>query len=237
MRSRKATLAGLKGPFLAGGGLFAAWLGLMAMPKCDRSEPPPRHDAWDAPAATATATRAEYVKTVEPQAPPAPQKLKDLIALTKPVFVDTDNEIDRTGVFFGLAWATMRYPWSELAALPETSFGKFKKDPSAERGKRLCATGLVGEITDATAGGTVGDLPARSLYGGKMAEGTNVITFYAVGSTGGIVQGNTARFCGVATGIYSFPNSLGTTTHSVLASGMFDLPENRKALSAPMPKR
>jgi hypothetical protein len=237
MRSKKVTLAGLRGPFLGGGSILTVWLGLMMMPtSCGRSEPPPLHPAWDAPATTTTAAKAEPAKDVELEIPP-PATLAELIALTKPVLTDTENKIDRTGVFFGLAWAKYRYPWSQLAALPETSFGKFKKDPSVERGKRLCATGLIGEITDATAGGTVGELPARSSYGGKLAEGENVITFYAVGSTGSVVQGSTARFCGVATSIYSFPNTLGTTTHSVLASGMFDLPENRKASSAPVPKR
>lgn len=236
MAQRRGWLQVLKGPLLIVGVTIGGCAGLTVMPStCGRSEPPPPHPAWDAAPAPKTAASqrpAKQVERDEPEKPP-PATLADLLALIKPSFVDTENQIDRTGIFFGLAWAKYRYPWSQLDALPETSFGKLKKDPSAERGKRLCATGLVGDITEASPA----EMPKGSIYGGKMAEGANVITFYAVGSTGNIVQGSTARFCGVATGIYSFPNSLGTTTHSVLASGMFDLPENRKAPSAPMPKR
>jgi hypothetical protein len=64
MRSQKTTFAGLQGPFLAGGSILAVWIGLMMMPtSCGRSEPPPPHPAWDAPATTATTKVAPEVAT------------------------------------------------------------------------------------------------------------------------------------------------------------------------------
>jgi hypothetical protein len=61
-----------------------------------------------------------------------------------------------------------------------------------------------------------------------MNGAENLYRFYAVGSTGSIVESSSARFCGVAIGKYDYTNSMGGAGHAVAAVGMFDLPENRK---------
>ncbi len=96
------------------------------------------------------------------------------------------------------------------------------KDPEAELGKRLCWSGSVLDIsTDRAAG--------FPLYLGELVDyNGDILNFYAVGSTGALVERSQARICGIATGTVAYQNTAGGITQTVRVVGMFDLPENRK---------
>lgn len=121
-----------------------------------------------------------------------------------------------------LTWGTHRMSWSDLQRLPETSVGKVRKDVDAERGKRLCRSGNVIEIekVDAKYG--------KYFVGGLLSGSGEIVRFYALRSTGDLVQSSYGRFCGLVTGTDDYENSAGGMSHGVVAIGMFDLPENRK---------
>lgn len=146
--------------------------------------------------------------------------LHDAIAYAKPMMEDTQNKID-TGSAVLVTWAAERMTWAALAAIPETSFPKVMKDSDLERGLRLCGAGRIVQITAEKYEG-------KRLYQGKMMVGSDVYSFYAVGSTGDLVEKSTARFCGIVTGRHSYSNAGGGTTHAARVVGLFDLPENKK---------
>jgi hypothetical protein len=60
-----------------------------------------------------------------------------------------------------------------------------------------------------------------------MTGSVNIVRFYAVGSSGDLVQNRPARFCGAVAGRYSYDNAAGGSTHAVAVVGLFDLPENK----------
>lgn len=118
-------------------------------------------------------------------------------------------------------WSAERLTWAGLSEAPETTFGKVMKDVEAERGKRLCAAGVVIEIE-------VDRKFPRPMYRGGLSSTGGVVRFIAVHSTGELVSRSPARICGAVTGRESYENSGGGTTHAVQVVGIFDLPENRK---------
>jgi hypothetical protein len=70
-----------------------------------------------------------------------------------------------------------------------------------------------------------------------------VLSFIALRSTGQLVDGSKARFCGILTGVTAYPPGKGTPELGYRVVGMFDLPENRhataeasKALSSTEPR-
>jgi len=119
-------------------------------------------------------------------------------------------------------WSAQRLDWNSLSGIPETSRAKVMKDPEAERGKRLCASGTIIEIHSSRRSG-------QTIFsGGINTPSFDVVRFYAVRSTGDLVQRSVARICGVVTGTETYSNSSGGVTHAVFVVGMFDLPENRQ---------
>jgi hypothetical protein len=71
--------------------------------------------------------------------------LPDAIAAARPQMKNTIGRLDPGSVLLSL-WASRHLTWAALEALPETSRALFRKDPEAERGKRLCMAGTVREI-------------------------------------------------------------------------------------------
>jgi hypothetical protein len=146
------------------------------------------------------------------------------VQLLRPMFKDTQDEADPAARALAL-WCTQRLDWNSLSGLPETSRAKVMKDPEPERGKRLCASGTIIEIHNDRSSG-------RSIYsGGINTASFDIVRFYAVKSTGDLVEKSIARICGVVTGTETYSNSAGGVSHAVLVVGMFDLPENRQARS------
>lgn len=71
--------------------------------------------------------------------------LDKAIATAKPEMDDTLDKLDEGSALLTL-WASKYLGWDDLTALPETSPALFRKDPAAERGRRMCATGTITEI-------------------------------------------------------------------------------------------
>lgn len=71
--------------------------------------------------------------------------LKDAIAVARPRMENTVTRVDVGSAFLAL-WASKRLTWDALSELPETSPLMFRKDPDAERGKRLCMAGRIESI-------------------------------------------------------------------------------------------
>jgi hypothetical protein len=146
----------------------------------------------------------------------------EAFAVARTEMADTVNtESPGTAVF--AIWAADHLAWSDIAVTTdETSNALAKKDSDVARGKRLCTSGTVQQIT------VDKSVAPKHLAVGQMDNGNGgFYHFAAVRSTGALVEESWARFCGVVTGLYSFSNLAGGTTISVAIVGMFDLPENR----------
>lgn len=179
------------------------------------------------PAATAT-VQAEPASTIDP----ATKALADFIASlgeektlggaifkTKRLMKDKHNASD-DGADLLVNWmSTHGLNWLELHNMPETSIPKMKKDPDAERGKRICISGTIVEIQR-----------TNGVFAGNIInDAVEVVTFLAAGDTGNLVGNSTAKFCGIATGLFSYSNTAGGTTNAVRVAGAFDLPSNKPA--------
>jgi len=71
--------------------------------------------------------------------------LKDAIEVARPRMENTISRLDVGAALFAI-WASKKLTWDALQALPETTPLLFRKDPDAERGKRLCMSGIVENI-------------------------------------------------------------------------------------------
>lgn len=71
--------------------------------------------------------------------------LAEAIAAARPLMSNAVGRLDLGSALLAV-WASKNLSWRELEALPETTPALFKKDPDAERGKRLCVAGTVLEI-------------------------------------------------------------------------------------------
>jgi hypothetical protein len=71
--------------------------------------------------------------------------LKDAIGVARPRMENTVSRVDVGAALFAI-WASKKLTWEALNELPETSPALFRKDPDAERGKRLCMSGRIENI-------------------------------------------------------------------------------------------
>ena len=158
---------------------------------------------------------------VEEKPAPDAANLNAALAEFKGRFGDQDasDPLPDGLVLFGF-WSLDHLKWSELKALPQTKRTLVMKDSDEERGKGLCVTGRILEIeVEKTEKG-------KFAHAGIISN-MDVTKVVAVGSTGELVEGKTATFCGVVIGKHSYANSGGGQTHTVRLVGMFDLPANR----------
>ena len=133
-----------------------------------------------------------------PVQPPTPASLADVIAATPDLAIDK------------LAAYPLR--WSDVDVASQTTLAKVEKDPKAEQGKRVCAEGQLEKITKA-------ELASRTHYTGTLVtKDGDRVAFVVGGTTGELVKRDTAKLCGVVTGV---------TDGATAVFGMFDLPENR----------
>ena len=133
---------------------------------------------------------------------------------------DFDETQISVGALSLAIWSSENMKWSELQALPTAKYGMVMKESDSERGKKICVTGNVVEISADSSG------PQKVYLGGMADEQFHIYRFIAVGSTGEIVAGSNSRFCGVVTGKNDYSNSAGGVAHAIHLVGMFDLPEN-----------
>lgn len=147
--------------------------------------------------------------------------LEGAIQLAVSMMSDSHNEMPAAAMLIPLWAEKNKINLSMINAVTSTSYGKIMKDSTSERGKRLCISGMVGDIAvDRSAGFPV--------YSGAIVNNNMQVTRYlAMKSTGEIVDGSIAKFCGIVVGKMSYDNAKGGTTHAAYLVGMFDLPENR----------
>lgn len=144
------------------------------------------------------------------------------IVITKPQMSDERDKSSAGAIQLGI-WAMKRMVWSDVGVTKaETRLALVHKDSDEERGKRMCI------------GGSIIQIEVEKTSFGKLNEGllmddsVELVHFIAVGTSGTLVKGSPARFCGVVTGLYDYENSAGGVGHAVDLVGMFDIPENRK---------
>lgn len=181
--------------------------------------PAPKEENAVAYAPSPPRTPAAAAKT-EPEA----DTLATAIARIRPIMSDTSGGVVSDGAR-GLAATMLEQmpPWAELMAVPSTDPKRLMKEPNAERGKRICVSGSIIEIE-------VGHEDGASFAdGGMVTDGGDTVRFAAVGSTGDFVKDSYARFCGIATGKFSYVTVTNETRHAVFVVGMFDLPKNHVA--------
>lgn len=149
--------------------------------------------------------------------------LSEAITQLKPTMGDfVENEIS-TGAALLAFWASEHLTWTDLSTIDKTKYKLVMKDPDAERGKQLCTSGNIVEIQ------VDNSMPngKKIFVGGMYDQAFNIYRFIALGSTGELVSGSKAKFCGIITGKNDYSNSQGGAAHAVHLIGMFDLPENR----------
>jgi hypothetical protein len=173
-------------------------------------------------AAIAPEPAAPVPKEEAPTDRMAAMRYTQAFAYARPLMGDA-VEKDSEGAVLFAAWATKHAVWGDFSVQSdETTFALVQKDSPGAIGKRLCTTGSVVEIhVDHVEGlGPMSEGLTQSYSG-------NLFRFLAVGSTGALVSGSAARFCGVVIGNYDYSNSGGGVGHAVSLVGMFDLPQNR----------
>lgn len=172
---------------------------------------------------------AASVPTVAPTVSPlvavlAKPRLIDAIAFAKPSMADTENDIDLGSVVLA-SWSADDLTWADLQLdiIPATTIGKMHKDSESERGHRLCFGGEIVEIA-------ADKVREKRIFRGRIVNNAlDVVSFIAVGSTGELVAKSNAKFCGITTGLDTYSNAAGGTSHAIRSVGMFDLPGNKKA--------
>lgn len=148
--------------------------------------------------------------------------LREAVASTRMEMSDVQGGDVSTGAAKLAIWGAENMRWADLQEIPTTKYGLVMKDPDAQRGHKLCASGRVIEIeVDRSVPGS------KVFLGGMYDDGGRIYRFVALQSTGEIVADSHARLCGIVTGQQHYPNSAGGVTHAVHLVGLFDLPENR----------
>jgi hypothetical protein len=190
---------------------FAGGSATQTPEKPSASAVPPEPSVPDPPAKAAADTPADAVQKM--------QGLDDAVRYTRPMMSD---EVDKTSLGAALlaVWAQTHLKLSDVnVSKDETSFALVRQSPGAERGKRLCTKGTIMEMeAEQTRWGITNH--------GALSDGKNPVYFIAVGSTGTLSRGSSARFCGIAAGKYDSTSNSGLA-HAIQVVGMFDLPENR----------
>jgi hypothetical protein len=147
-----------------------------------------------------------------------PSTLTDAIAAYRPHMADVARGMGQeipTGTVELLTWMAIMKPSApDISAIPETTFDRFLKDSSGERGKRICVSGSVAGIN-----------LVRGSYtystGSIVARRATVASFYTAADTGKIFRGSKARFCGVGTGVYEYESLAKKTIQSISLVGLF----------------
>jgi hypothetical protein len=133
------------------------------------------------------------------------------IAIARPVFADTTDDLGEGAQLLAI-YAAAKLRWSEVDVPAETTIRDVQTHVELGRGKRLCATGEIRQITRR-------DLGGRTVHVGRLRTGdVDEVAFVAVGTMGDLVDRSSGRLCGVV---------LGTSPAAVSILGMFDLAENR----------
>lgn len=137
---------------------------------------------------------------------------------------DTVGEPSEGALFFAL-WSAEKLRWQDVnVAKNETSIKLVNRDSETEIGKRMCYAGRIVQLARDRSFTEATDKP---VWQGLFVVGRNeLVSFWAAGSAGELVEGSRARLCGVVTGRHAFSNVSGGQTQTVHVVGMFGVPEN-----------
>lgn len=114
-------------------------------------------------------------------------------------------------------WSRKHLAWADVSVKEsETSFGMAMKDVGASRGKRICASGRVDYIRMVD--------PEAKIAVAQITTTAGHYVLYTWLSTGSVVVGSVAKFCGIVIDQTQWAETLAV----VDLLGAFDLPENRK---------
>lgn len=150
------------------------------------------------------------------------KNMHDALAFAKP-FMRDEFETHDLGTLMFWSWSSHHLFWSDVNHKDETSIPLIRKDPSEARGKHYCASGRIIQITT-----NPKDKYSNKSYTGLLLDNSrNLVHFYAVHSSGSLVERSPARICGIVTGVFDYSNSGGGTSHAIKLVGIFDLPENK----------
>jgi hypothetical protein len=121
--------------------------------------------------------------------------------------------------------------WDAVAVTKnETNPRLIIKDPEASLGKRLCVKGFIAEIHKHK-------IEERKMFRGLLGTwGGDILSFWAIGDTGDLVEERTAKFCGVAAGKYVYRSREGKEKDAIEVVGFFDLPTNKPTPPQPGPE-
>lgn len=288
--------------FLAGGAIAALSVGVVAVARSRDTGAAPLPISSAVPSlesmvGAASSARVEVAAGSRRNDILSKATLGEAIEVARPLMVNTNGRLDEGAALLTL-WASKNLTWDQLESLHETTPALFRKDPDAERGKRLCISGEIREIRaektlatrlsddrpspliltatpPSSTGGydSLGTVATAAVSGAppiletpppsedwtlpnggkvfmarlvvkpsdaereatKRANGSSRdvmgVEVIAVKSSGTLVDGSSARACGVLTGV-TLPAagvaSMGTsdvTEHRIV--GLFDLIENR----------
>lgn len=173
-------------------------------------------------------TREEPAQAVAAQ-PAAPSPLDTVMSASsfggayraaQPYISDTTDQVSPGAALLALWMARHGQLRDVLPGLGKVTVKHAKKDIAAARGEPTCVRGTIIQIQR--------DPTAANLHMGLlMTPAGDVVHYFAAGSTGDLVDDDTAKFCGVITGTYAFANVSGGQTQSVQLVGMFDLDRAR----------
>ncbi len=145
------------------------------------------------------------------------QSLVGAIEYVKPHCADTVDE-HALGTVLLTLWSKDKMTAKDVMALPEVSFAAAMKDSEEARGKRLCGTGKVLQISKSVSPAWEGKKVWEGLL---ILPGMRIVKYIAIGETGEIVEDSTATFCGVVTGKHQYQKAGGGFAHSLAVVGVF----------------
>lgn len=212
--------------FIIAGGTFIAMLTALSVGcnEISHQQAPPAssQEQFVVDSTPSVTTTAQSVpKAIEPTSP-VYHSLQEAIDGIKPLMSDERNQFSK-GAGYLLAWSAGHLKLADVKVTKdETSFVLLQKDADEERGKRVCI------------GGSIIEISTSKTQLGKISEGEladvadHIWRFDNVGSSGKLVQGSSARICGVVIGKFDYSGSASNVVHAVQIIGMFDIPENRE---------
>ena len=147
------------------------------------------------------------------------KNIKDMWDICLPFMEDSFDDTNPGTKCVGL-WAGKNLTWNMVSVLTdETNYNLVRKNPDKERGKRLCVSGTIIQISEYK-----NSISNEGLL--RNASG-KLYNFNNVKSSGNLVGHDFARMCGIVTGTYDYHNSGGGVGHTVDIVGIWDLPENK----------
>jgi hypothetical protein len=145
--------------------------------------------------------------------------LSDALAIARPAMADQAlaDKAPSAGARLLAGWMVKHAFWDELMTMPDAKRAEVMKDSESMRGRRLCVTGRINQIfRDKTVTDT------KIFLGVMMIGYSGFVRFIATGNTTDVLEGRTARFCGITPGLHEYATQDNTQITAVQLVGSFD---------------